>query len=121
MRFIGLLLLVSVGIGCGTGSDPANRSPHFGVVFSPPSISALTPNSSPVDSVSFVMTITGTNFSTDATAFWNGVAQHTTFVSSNQLLVTVTDTDLSFAGLSHIFVRAGGMNSNTLDFDVTPQ
>ncbi len=33
----------------------------------------------------------------------------------------VTDTDLTFAGLIRVFVRTGGMNSNTVDFDVTPQ
>ena len=100
-----------------------NRNPGFHASFalSPPSLAALAPISVPVNTVPFTMTVTGNNFGTDAIVFWNGTAQHTTFVTSNQLLVAVTDADLMFAGLIHVFVRTGGMNSNTVDFDVAPQ
>jgi IPT/TIG domain-containing protein len=121
MRLISLLLLISLGVGCGTGKRSASTGPRAGFGFSAPSINALTPSSSPVNSAPFTMTIQGSNFGTDAVAFWNGTAQHTTFVSSSQLLVTVTDTDLMFVGLTHVFVSTGGLNSNTLDFNVTPQ
>jgi hypothetical protein len=121
MRLFSLLLLVSLGVGCGAGTRTPSNDPRAGFGFSPPSINALTPNSSPVNSVPFTMTIQGSNFGTDAVVFWNGTAQHTTFISSSQLLVTVTDTDLMFAGLTQVFVRTGGLNSNTLDFNVTPQ
>jgi len=42
-------------------------------------------------------------------------------VTSKQLLVTLTDTDLTNFGLVPVFVRTGGLNSNTVDFDVTAQ
>ena len=121
MRLISLLLLFSLTVGCGSGTHVAGRDPRpgFGVTF--PSITALTPSSSPVNSPSFTMTIQGTNFGTDAVAMFNGVTQQTTFINSTALLVTVTDTDLMFAGLTHVLVRSGGMNSNTVDFNVTPQ
>lgn len=93
----------------------------MGFVLSPPSIAALVPSSVPVNSVPFTMTVNGANFGTDAIVLWNGVPQHTTFLSASQLLVAVTDVDLMFVGLTHVFVRTGGMNSNTLDFDVAPQ
>ena len=64
------------------------------------------------------MTINGTNFGTDALVFWNGVPQHTTFVSRNQLMVDVTVTDMSFAGQAKLYVQTAGRNSNTVTFDV---
>jgi len=90
-------------------------------VLSSPAITALTPSSVPVNSVPFTMTVTGSNFGTDAIVFWNGTAQSTFFVTSNQLMVRLTDTDLMFTGLVPIYVRTGGQNSNTVDFDVTAQ
>jgi hypothetical protein len=67
------------------------------------------------------MTINGSNFGTDAVAFWQGTAQSTFFVTSNQLMVKVTDADLMFMGLVPVYVRTGGQNSNTVTFDVTAQ
>jgi hypothetical protein len=33
----------------------------------------------------------------------------------------VTDTDLMFMGMVPVYVRTGGQNSNTVDFEVTAQ
>jgi hypothetical protein len=90
-------------------------------LLSSPAITTLTPDSVPVDSVPFNMTVNGSNFGTDAIVFWNGTAQSTFFVSSNQLTVRLTDTDLMFTGLVPVYVLTGGQNSNTVDFDVTAQ
>lgn len=122
MRLITLLLmsLLGAGLSTGCGARPA-ADPRLGTIFPQPSITALTPNATPVNSVPFTMTVNGSQFGTDAIVFWNGVAQHTIAISSNQLLVSVTDADLMFTGLVKVFVRTGGINSNTMDFDVTSQ
>lgn len=121
MRLISLLLLVCVGVGCGAGvSKPGpDPRPGFGTTF--PAIAALTPNTSAVNSAPFTMTVQGSNFGTDAVVFWNGNVQPTTFINPSELLVTVTAADLMFTGLAHIFIRSGGMNTNTVEFNVTPQ
>jgi len=119
MRYVGLLLASLLTLGCGMGSG--NHDPRSVVSFSPPSIATLTPDSVPVNSVPFTMTINGNNFGTDAVTFWNGTPQFTIFVTSKQLMVSLTDTDLMFAGLAHVYVRTGGQNSNTVDFDVSVQ
>jgi len=120
MRPIGLLLATSLLLGCGSGhgGDPGF---HARTGFQAPSISQLAPNSVPVNSPSFTMTISGANFGTDAVLFWNGNPQTVFFVSSSQLTTIVTDTELSFAGFAHVFVRTAGMNSNTVDFNVAPE
>ena len=120
MRFIGVLLASVLAIGCGSSSE--SHDPRLvGSAFSPPSISTLTPNSVPVNSVPFTMTINGNNFLPDAIVFWNGTPLQTTFITSNQLLASLTDTDLTTVGLIAVYVRTGGLNSNTMDFNVTTQ
>jgi IPT/TIG domain len=127
MRYFNLLLLVALllvtllTVSCGTPASSGSHDPLVMTVLSPPSIMTLTPNSVPVNSVPFIMTINGSNFGTDAVVFWQGVPQSTFFVTSNQLMVKVTDTDLMFMGLVPIYVRTLGQNSNTVDFDVTAQ
>ena len=120
MRYLGLLLVTLLAIGCGSpGSGNHDQLRIF--ISSPPSIATLIPNSVPVNSVPFSMTINGNNFGTDAVVFWQGTAQSTLFLTPNQLMVTVTGTDLMFTGVVPIYVRTGGQNSNTVDFDVTAQ
>lgn len=122
MRYFSLLLVSLLTIGCGTPGlthDPGH--PRVIDLLSSPAITTLTPDSVPVDSVPFNMTVNGSNFGTDAIVFWNGTAQSTFFVSSNQLTVRLTDTDLMFTGLVPVYVLTGGQNSNTVDFDVTAQ
>ena len=120
MRYFGLVLASLLLIGCGThGSSKSDPLREF--VSTPPSIAALTPGSVPVNSVPFTMTINGSNFLPDAVVFWQGTPQSTLFVTPNQLMVKVTDTDLMFMGMVPVYVRTGGQNSNTVDFEVTAQ
>jgi len=119
MRFTGLSLAILFAVGCGAGG----RDPHtmFGTSFTPPALMQLSPSSVPVNSVPFTLIVNGANFGRDALVFWNDVPQSTRFLSSQQLQVAVTEADLMQFGLAHIFVRTGGLNSNTVDFDVTAQ
>jgi|SRR5579862_685747 hypothetical protein len=119
MRYIGLLLASLLMIGCGNatkGGDPLRM-----VTFSPPAITTLTPDGVPVNSVPFTMTVNGSNFGTDAVVFWNGMPLNTMFITSNQVMAALTDTDLSFAGMINVYVRTAGQNSNTVTFDLSGQ
>jgi IPT/TIG domain len=117
MRLTGLLLAILFTAGCGAG-DPKTM---FSTSFSPPALMELSPNTAPVNSPPFTITVNGANFTADAVVFWNGVPQSTRFLSSSQLLVTLTDTDLMTFGLIQVFVRTAGLNSNTVDFNVTAE
>lgn len=112
------VLLVFVLAGCGSEFSVHGALGAGGSTF-PPSLAALLPDRAPVNSLPFTMTVNGTNFTSDATAFWNGTPQHTVFVNSNGLLVAVTQTDLMFAGLAQAYVRTAGTNSNAVNFNVT--
>ena len=120
MRYIYLILACLFTLGCGMGWG--NHDPRtIGLALSPPSITALVPNSVPVNSVPFTMTVNGSNFDSGAVVFWNGTPQFTIFVTANQLMAKLTEEDLMFWGMAHVYVRTGGQNSNTVDFDVTAQ
>jgi hypothetical protein len=120
MRFASVILASLLALGCGTGSgnDPHGLKTS---TLSPPSTTELFPNSVPVNSVPFFLTVNGTNFLTDAIVVWNGTALNTTFVSSNQVIAVLQAPDLQNVGLVRVYVRTGGLNSNTVDFDVTAQ
>jgi IPT/TIG domain len=120
MRFFVVLFASLMTLGCGNAAK--GPDPHFVVgVFNPPAITELTPSSSPVNSVPFAMTVNGSNFLPDAVVFWNGTPMSTRYVMPNQLVALVTDTDVLITGLVHVYVRTGGLNSNTVDFNVTAQ
>jgi IPT/TIG domain len=113
---LSILFAILITIGCGARVKGEGELKGFG--FSPPSIMALTPDSVPVNSVPFTMTVNGSNFGTDAIVFWNGTPLTTTFVTANQLLASLTDTNLMFAGQIPVYVRTGGLNSNTVVFNL---
>lgn len=123
MRYYVVLLLVSVlYTGCGAGDPAVKNDPHgVGTTFIVPAITTLTPDSVPVDSVPFTLTVNGSDFGTDAIVFWNGTPLNTRFITSGQLIAQLSSTDLQFAGLVPVYVRTQGFNSNTVDFHVTIQ
>ena len=101
------------------GSPAATKATFTTSITGPLAITSLTPNSAPENSVPFTMVVNGNNFNIGATAFWNNVPQSTVFVNTNELLVSVTEADLSFPGSAEVYVRSNAANSNTVEFAVT--
>ena len=63
-----------------------------------PAITVLAPDSSTHGDAAFVLTVTGSNFSTTAVINFNGVAQTTNQVSATQLTATIAAADIANAG-----------------------
>src|SRR5437660_10786924 len=112
---VGFALVLSMG--CGTTTHDLKAT--FGTSFTPPALNAMDPNTVPVNSTPFVMTLNGHNFGPDAIVFWNNVPHVARFVSSTQLQVSITADDLTIFGLVQVYVRTAGRTSHTVDFDVT--
>lgn len=122
MRYIVLLLACALTLACGNGT--ANRDPKafpLSVPPAPPAITTLAPDATPVNSVPFTLTVNGNNFGNDAVVFWNGSPLSTRFIMPNQLIASVTQTNLLLAGMVQVYVHTEGLNSNTVDFDLTIQ
>jgi len=119
MRSASLLLIVALTVGCGaSGRDPKAT---FGTSFNPPALTVLDPNTVPVNSTPFVMTLNGANFGADAIVFWNRVPHTARVLSRTQLQVSITNDDLTTFGLVPVYVQTAGMTSNTVTFSVTAQ
>ena len=122
MRYLPIFVALLVMIGCGSPVNNKGGDPRPVSVFVlPPSIAQLSPATTPVNSVPFLLTVNGTDFGTAAIVFWNGSPLHTVFMTPNQLVATIAPQNLLFTGLVQVYVLSGGLTSNTVDFNVTAQ
>jgi hypothetical protein len=79
-----LLVAIAITLACGYGSK--NNTSSAGAV---PAISQLSPDSTNAGSSAFALTVNGSNFGSKAMVNWNGVGQNTTYVSGNQLVISI--------------------------------
>ncbi|MGB8597683.1 MAG: IPT/TIG domain-containing protein [Candidatus Sulfotelmatobacter sp.] len=91
-RFSAVLLaaLTAFTLACGYSSKATTPA----VAGTMPSIAELAPDSTNSGEPGFILTVNGSNFSTNATINWNGTAQTTTHVSANQLTATIAASDI---------------------------
>ncbi|MGA8212967.1 MAG: IPT/TIG domain-containing protein, partial [Candidatus Sulfotelmatobacter sp.] len=74
-----------------------------------PTIAALVPANMTHGMPAFVLTVNGTNFSSNATIYWNGTAETpTSHVSASQLTATIPATDIETAGTAAVTVTNPG-------------
>ena len=118
--------LLAVGLACGYSA----KSTTPAVAGTMPNISALAPESMTAGSASFVLTVNGTNFNSNAAINWNGTAQTTSHVSANQLTATIPSASVATAGTVTVTVTnpgtAGGLygggtsaeTSNSMTFTI---
>ncbi len=89
-----------------------------------PSISSVSPKEVLVDlstAKELALTITGTNFTADTQAQWNGANRPTTYVSATRLTMLVTAADLALGGqgsVTAVSPAPGGGTSNTATFTI---
>ena len=88
-----LVTLTALTLACGYSSKMT--PPVAGAM---PTIAALSPSSMAAGSPAFALTVNGTNFNSNAMVNWNGVAQTTTFVSANQLTMSVPAASIASSG-----------------------
>lgn len=101
-----ILTMFALTLACGYNS-PKSTPPVAGTM---PAIAQLNPDSASHGSAGFNMIVNGSNFSTKAYVNWNGAAQtaNTTFVTANQLTVTVPAALIANSGDVQITVTNPG-------------
>ena len=97
--------LLVVGVACGYSAK--STPPVAGTT---PTVTQLAPSSMTAGSPSFVLTVNGTNFASNAVVNWNGAAQSTTHVSANQLTATIPAASVATAATVSITVTNPGMS-----------
>ncbi len=104
-----------------TPGGGASNSVNFVVSNGVPSITSLSPASATVGATAEAVTINGTGFVSTSTVTYNSVAHTATYVSSAQLKITLSATDLVTAGTYPVVVTnpaPGGGASNAVSFTV---
>jgi hypothetical protein len=97
MKTLTIVLLTALSaftLACGYSSKATTPA----TAGSMPTIATLAPNSTTHGDAAFVLTVTGTNFSTTAVINFGGVAQTTNQVSATQLTATISAADIANAG-----------------------
>jgi hypothetical protein len=120
------LLAVMFLAGCGA------LNPFCGSARPKPVLTSLAPNPASLSQVQqgLLLTVNGSHFYSSSIVLWNGVALPTTVMSSTQLQVTITATQISSPGTAQIVVHTpanlsgdlgcdSGGNSRALTFTVT--
>lgn len=81
-----LVVILATTLACGYGSK--NYKNAYGNT-SVPAISQLSPDNMNAGGAAFALTVNGNNFTSKAVVNWNGVAQSTTYITGNQLMIAV--------------------------------
>lgn len=81
-----LAAMIAIALACGYGSKNYSNPWTAGTV---PAISQLNPSNATAGDAAFSLSVNGKNFAAKATVNWNGVAQSTTYVAGNQLVVSI--------------------------------
>jgi len=89
-----LTALTAFTLACGYSSKATTPA----TAGTTPTITMLSPSSTTHGDAAFVLTVTGTNFSTTAVINFGGVAQTTNQVSATQLTATIPAADIENAG-----------------------
>lgn len=108
MRTILFLLLTLGAFGCGGYSTP-KQSTQPGIV---PVVASLTPASQLHGGSDFTLTVSGSNFNSNAVVNWNNVAQSKiTRPSTNTLSVTIPASAIASAGTAQVSVTNPGSST----------
>ena len=83
-----------------------------------PSITTLSPSSAAPGGPSFILTVTGTGFTSGSMAQWNGNPLVTIVTSATQLQASVSGTLIASAGTANVTVLTGTTTSNALAFTI---
>jgi outer membrane lipopolysaccharide assembly protein LptE/RlpB len=92
-------VLITVTVACGYSKNNSTPPPA-----QMPAISQLNPTSTTHGDPTFMLTVNGSNFASNAAVNWNGTAQTTTRVSAGQLTISVPATAVASAGNAQISV-----------------
>ncbi len=85
-----------------------------------PIISSLSPSSATAGGLSFILTVTGSNFDGTETVLWGGASLPTTPVSSTEVTASVDSSLIATAGTVTVTVMNDNGTSNGLPFIISP-
>ena len=119
MKLLTILLLCTLAVGCGYGSNYNNNNNNGGG--SAPTVSSLSPNSATHGGAGFTLTVGGTNFTSGSVVYWGTTALAaggTGYVSTTQVTAQISSAMIANAGTVNVYVHTSSGNSNTMQFTI---
>jgi outer membrane lipopolysaccharide assembly protein LptE/RlpB len=92
-------VLIAATVACGYSKNNSTPPPS-----QMPAISQLNPTSTSHGDPTFMLTVNGSNFASNASVNWNGTGQPTTRVTAGQLTISVPASAVANAGTAQITV-----------------
>jgi len=111
---------VNVTVTNPAGGGTSNAQ-NFSTNNPAPTVSSLSPTSTPAGGAAFTLTVNGTGFVSASVVKFNAAAKTTTFVSAPQLTAAITAADIATAGTATVAVTnpaPGGGTSGNLSFSI---
>jgi hypothetical protein len=107
------LLAVVFLAGCGA------LNPFCGSARPTPGLTSIEPNPASLAQIEqgLLLTVNGSHFYSNSYVLWNGAALPSTILSSTQLQVTITKTQISFPGTAQVVVHTPSNLSGDLGCD----
>jgi hypothetical protein len=109
-----LLALTLMSAGCGYGSKYMGGGGGAGS----PAITDIVPGNANAGGMGFTLTVNGSGFGTDAVVYWSGAPQSSMYLTGNQVTAQISAADIMNPGMVAVYVRSGGKNSNSVNFQV---
>jgi hypothetical protein len=97
-----------------------SNTAFFTVNPSPPAITSLTPSLVNAGGAGFMLTITGTAFTPDATSVWGTTSLGTIYISPTQLRAAVPASLIEFPGTGNVTVTTMAGTSSPATFTINP-
>jgi hypothetical protein len=115
MKSVFVLLLTVVTLGCGYGSMHNYNNMMTGTAVE---MSQIVPTNTTAGTGGFMLTVNGSGFASNSVVYWNSMPLGTKFVSGNQLIAGVSDSEVAMPGTVQVYVNSNGMASNRMNFMV---
>ncbi len=117
MKLVIALLFCAVTLGCGYGSS-YNSGGGGGT--SAPTVTQLTPSTANAGGPAFMLTITGTHFTSGSLIYWGTtpLTGNSVYGSATQMTANISSAMIANAGTVNVYVHSAGGNSNTKMFTI---
>jgi outer membrane protein assembly factor BamB len=116
-----LMALGGYAVTVSTDGEVSTSSAEFTVQpVQTPTITQLSPSSTPAGGAAFVLTVNGANFNSQSVVNWGGSPRTTSYMSSGQLTAQINAADLASAGTVPITVQTQSVVSLATNFTVVP-
>ncbi|MES2389931.1 MAG: hypothetical protein V4543_18155, partial [Bacteroidota bacterium] len=118
-----ITIAIAYSAGSSGGTIRIDNIVITGTVANPvPTVSSISPTSATAGASATNVAVTGTNFVSGSTVYWNGAARTTTYNSATSLTAAITAADLASPGTGTITVVSptpgGGTSSSSAAFTI---